>query len=92
MAQTIQQRAGTFCQWYEDTHQRLFGIAYMGSQRDWQKALELCAKFTDQQLRDAATVWFGHDDDFAMNGTRTIPKFASRITGCLQQAKARGIA
>ena len=89
---TDAERASAFVEWYEDTHQRLFGIGYMGANRDWEKTLELCRKFTDQQLRDAALVWFGHDDDFATNGTRTIVKFASRITGCLQQARARGIA
>lgn len=88
----IPKRAGAFCQWYEDTHQRLFGIGYMGTQKDYQTALQLCEKFTDAELRDGALVWFGMDDDFAKNGTRSIPKFASRITGCLQAAKARGIA
>lgn len=85
-------RAGVFCQWYEDTHERLFHVGYMGSGSDYQKALELCGKFTDAQLRDAALVWFGQDDDFAVNGTRTVAKFASRITGCLQTIRARGIA
>jgi len=85
-------RAGRFCEWYEDTHQRLFGVGYMGTQKDYQKALELVAKFTDQDLRDGALVWFGMEDEFATDGTRSIPKFASRITGCLQAAKRRGIA
>jgi hypothetical protein len=85
-------RAGAFCEWYADTHQRLFSVGYMGTQKDYQKALELVEKFTDAELRDGALVWFGMDDDFATNGTRTIPKFASRITGCLQQARQRGIA
>lgn len=85
-------RAGAFCEWYADTHERLFGIGYMGTNLDYQKALTLCEKFTDQQLRDGALVWFGMEDDFATQGTRTIPKFASRITGCLQVIKAKGIA
>ena len=37
--------------------------------------------------RDAATVWFGMDDPFASNGTRTIPKFASRASDCLLKAR-----
>jgi hypothetical protein len=90
--ETKHQRAGSFCEWYADTHQRLFGVGYMGTGKDYQKALELVEKFTDADLRDGALVWFGMDDDFATNGTRTIPKFASRITGCLQQARQRGIA
>lgn len=90
--ETVAQRAGAFSQWYEDTHQRLLGVGYMGSQRDWQTLLTLCEKFTDQQLRDAAIVWFGADDDFARNGTRTIPKFASRVSGYLELVKAKGIA
>jgi hypothetical protein len=90
--ETPHHRAGAFCQWYEDTHQRLFGVGYMGTQKDFQKALELVDKFTDEELRDGALVWFGMEDDFATQGTRTIPKFASRITGCLEQARKRGIA
>lgn len=89
---TTHARAGQFCEWYADTHERLFHVGYFGTNMDYQKAQELCAKFTDQQLRDAALVWFGMDDDFATAGTRSIGKFASRITGCLQAIKARGIA
>lgn len=89
---TTPERAGAFCQWYEDTHQRLFSVGYMGTGHDYQKACELVAKFTDAELHDGALVWFGMDDDFATNGTRSIPKFASRITGCLQLARAKGIA
>jgi hypothetical protein len=92
VGKTTAVRAGDFVQWYEDTHERLFHVGYMGTGNDWQKALELCGKFSDEDLRDAALVWFGMDDDFATRGTRTIPKFASRATGCLQQARARGIA
>lgn len=89
---SIPERAGAFAEWYADTHERLFGIGYMGTNLDYTKALALCEKFTDEQLRDGALVWFGMDDDFATQGTRTIPKFASRITGCLQAIKAKGIA
>ena len=89
---TPQQRAGAFCAWYEDTHQQIFGVGYMGTNGDYTKALELVAKFTDAELHDAAMVWFGMDDEFAKRGTRTIPKFASRVTGCLQRVKALGIA
>lgn len=85
-------RAGAFCEWYSDTHHRLFGVGYMGSQKDYQSALQLVSKFSDRELRDAAIVWFGMDDDFATSGTRTIPKFASRITGCLQLIHEQGIA
>lgn len=91
-ARTHSERAGAFCEWYSDTHERLFQVGYMGTNLDYQKALTLCEKFTDQQLRDGALVWFGMEDDFATQGTRTIPKFASRITGCLQVIKAKGIA
>ena len=92
VAPELHTRARAFCDWYEATHERLFHVGYMGTQHDWQKALELVAKFTDAELQDGALVWFGMDDDFARKGTRTIPKFASRITGCLQEARARGIA
>jgi hypothetical protein len=84
---TVQQRAGAFCQWYEDAHQRLIGVGYMGSSNDYTRAQELCMKFTDAELRDAATVWFGMDDNFAVTGTRTIPKFASRASDCVLRAR-----
>lgn len=92
VGKTTDERAGEFVQWYEDTHQRLFGFGYIGTQKDWPAALELCKKLSDQQVRDAALVWFGQDDDFALNGTRSIPKFASRASGCLQLARRAGIA
>jgi uncharacterized protein YdaU (DUF1376 family) len=87
------QRAGSFLRFYAEKHQEVFEIAYFGHpQRDYGRALELCEKFTDSQLQDATLVWFGMDDDFATNGTRTVPKFASRITACLQLMKEHGIA
>jgi hypothetical protein len=89
---TREEQAGKFCEWYADTHLRLFAIGYMGTNRDYTTALTLCEKFTDAQLRDAAIAWFGADDDFAIQGTRTIAKFASRVSGYLQEIKARGIA
>jgi hypothetical protein len=87
------ERAGAFMDYYRDKHWEVFGVAYMGSpNRDYVKALELCGMFTDRQLQDATMVWYGMDDDFAMSGTRTVPKFASRITACLQLMKEHGIA
>ena len=56
---TLPERAGAFTEWYEDTHERLFGVGYMGTNNDWQKALEMCAKFTDSQMRDGAMVCSG---------------------------------
>jgi hypothetical protein len=64
--------------------------ATWGRRRTYQKALELVEKFTDAELRDGALVWFGMEDDFATNGTRTIPKFASRITGLSPAGAAAG--
>jgi hypothetical protein len=84
---TIPQRAGAFCQWYEDTHQRIIGVGYMGSNNDYMRAQELCMKFTDAELRDATIVWFGMEDKFATSGTRTIPKFASRASDCVLRAR-----
>lgn len=77
---TLTQRAGAFCQWYEDAHERYTGVGYMGTQRDYLVAQELCKRFSDSDIRDAATVWFGQDDKWAKEGTRTIPKFASRAS------------
>lgn len=88
----LKTRASAFADWYAETHERLFHVGYMGTNADWMKTLELCKKFSESDLRDAALVWFGHDDDFAMNGTRTIAKFASRVSGCLQTIRAKGIA
>lgn len=89
---TLAKRAEDFTRWYETKHEQLFGVAYMGTNMDWVKLLQLVDKFSDQQLRDAALVWFGDDDDFASRGTRTIAKFASRVSGYLQLIKAKGIA
>lgn len=85
---TLPARAGRFCEWYGDAHERYIGVGYIGNpQKDYQKALELCEKLTDAELRDAATVWFGMDDEFATNGTRTITKFGSRASHCVQLAR-----
>lgn len=82
-----QTRVGAFMDWYSDTHERLFGVAYFGTNSDYVSALRLVDKFTDAQLRDGALVWFGQDDDFATRGTRSIPKFASRASDCVIQAQ-----
>lgn len=88
----LSSRAGDFCEWYGDKYLQLLGVGYIGNPRkDYDAARLLCEKLTDQAIRDAAIVWFGADDDFAKNGTRTIPKFASRATGYLEKLKARGI-
>lgn len=82
------ERAGSFVEWYQDKHSQLFGVGYIGNpQKDYQVALQLVDALSDQEVRDAALVWFGQDDDFARNGTRSIPKFASRASACLQLAK-----
>jgi hypothetical protein len=84
---TNEARASAFNEWYQDTHQRVIGIGYMGANGDWPTTRELCRKFTDAQLHDAALVWFGMNDEFATKGNRTVTKFASRITECLQLAQ-----
>lgn len=90
---TLPARAGAFADWYAETHERLLRIAYIGNPRkDYEAGLQLCDKLTDAELHDAALVWFGMDDDFATAGTRTITKFASRASWCLQQAKTRAFA
>lgn len=88
VGKTIEERASVFNEWYQDTHLRLFGIAYMGANNDWPKAMDLCRKFEDVELRDSALVWFGMDDEFTRKGNRTITKFAARMTECLQRARA----
>jgi hypothetical protein len=86
-------RAGEFMDYYRDKHEEHIGIAYMGNPiRDYEAAMRLVAAFSDDQLQKAALVWLGMDDDFATSGTRTVPKFASRITACLERMKQRGIA
>ena len=85
---TDAERAGTFSEWYSSKHSELFGVGYIGNPRkDYESALTMVAKFTDAELRDAALVWFGMDDDFATSGTRTIPKFASRVSKCVELAR-----
>lgn len=88
LADESAERAGQFVSWYADTHLSLFGVGYIGNpQTDYQRALQLVAAFSDSDLRDAALVWFGQDDDFAKRGTRTIPKFASRASDCVATAR-----
>lgn len=86
-------RVRSFVDWYGEAHERYVGVAYIGNpQKDYTAACALTDRFSDAELRDAALVWFGTDDDFARNGTRTMTKFLSRVSWCLEQVKARGIA
>jgi hypothetical protein len=86
--ETIPHRAGSFAEWYGETHERLVGVGYIGNPRaDYENAQRLVQKFTDAELRDAAIVWFGMTDDFATRGTRTIAKFASRASDCVLRAR-----
>jgi uncharacterized protein YdaU (DUF1376 family) len=81
-------RVQDFVDWYRDTHERIIGVGYIGNPNsDYQRACDLCRTFGDQDLRDAALVWFGMDDKWATDGTRTIGKFASRASRCLELAK-----
>jgi hypothetical protein len=85
---TLTQRGGSFARWYADKHAELFDVVYIGNPvKDYESALRLCAVFSDDDLRDAALVWFGMRDKFATTGTRTITKFASRASECVQLAR-----
>lgn len=85
---TAPERAGNFCQWYGETHERIVGAGYIGNPRkDYEAALLMVAKFSDDELRDAAVMWFGQRDSFAVNGTRTVTKFASRATALVMQSR-----
>jgi hypothetical protein len=87
--ETLPERAGAFAEWYGLKHDAIFQVGYIGNpQRDYTASLQLCEKFSDAELQDATLVWFGMDDDFATSGTRTIPKFASRATKCVQLARS----
>jgi uncharacterized protein YdaU (DUF1376 family) len=87
-APTLSSRAGKFCEWYADKHDEVFQVGYIGNpQKDYQTAMQLAGTFTDAEMQDAALVWFGMDDDWAKQGTRTIPRFASRATRCVQIAR-----
>jgi hypothetical protein len=81
-------RVGQFVDWYAEAHEKYIRVGYIASpQKDYQAAIALCEKFTDQELRDAALVWFGMDDDFATTGTRTLTKFLSRASDCVLKAR-----
>lgn len=85
---SLTERAGEFCEWYADEHATIIGVGYLGSpQNDYRRAQDLCKVFTDQELRDAAIIWFGQTDDFATKGTRTITKFASRASDLVRRAR-----
>ncbi len=84
---TLPERAGAFCEWYGEKHEQIIGIGYVGNPRtDYEAALRLCQAFTDAQVRDGAVWWFGMDDKWATEGTRTIGKYASRASDCVQRA------
>lgn len=81
-------RAGAFCAWYAETHERLIKAGYIGNPRkDYEAALQMVRKFSDIELQEAATVWFGQRDAFAVTGTRTVTKFASRASALVIQAR-----
>jgi hypothetical protein len=84
---SIKARAGAFAEWYAAAHERILGTAYLGPYRDYEHAQRLCEKFPDADLQHAAIVWFGMEDDFAASGTRTMAKFASRATKCVEIAR-----
>lgn len=89
--ETLPQRAGAFSEWYGEAHEKYVGVGYIGSpHKDYDACLRLCEKFSDTELRDAALVWFGMDDDFATRGTRTLTKFASRASDCVLRARKVG--
>lgn len=81
-------RVQAFVDWYSQKHLQLFGVGYIGNpQSDYMRTRDLVGKFTDADLRDGALVWFGQEDKFATEGTRSIPKFASRASDCVLQAR-----
>jgi hypothetical protein len=85
---SLPERAGEFCEWYADEHSAILGVGYLGSpQNDYRRAMDMCRVFNDQELRDAAVVWFGQTDKFATEGTRTISKFASRASDLVKRAR-----
>jgi uncharacterized protein YdaU (DUF1376 family) len=85
---SLTERAGEFCEWYADEHSTILSVGYIGNpQNDYRRAQELCLVFGDQELRDAAIVWFGQTDKFATEGTRTIGKFASRASDLVKRAR-----
>jgi hypothetical protein len=91
--ETTAERIADFMDYYREKHAQYIGVPYMGHpQNDYHATRRMVETFTDQQMRDAAIVWFGMSDEFAKQGTRTVPKFASRITACLQLIKEKGIA
>lgn len=86
--ETKPDRVRDFIEWYSEAHERYVGVGYLASShKDYESAVRLCETFTDQELRDAALVWFGQDDDFATSGTRTLTKFLSRASACVLSAK-----
>jgi uncharacterized protein YdaU (DUF1376 family) len=85
---TLTERAGLFCDWYQQAHSEVFNLGYIGNpNKDYMVAQDLCRVFTDQELQDATYVWFGMDDKWATESTRTIPRFASRATKCVEKAR-----
>lgn len=86
---SLSDRAKYFMDFYESEHEKVIGFGYLSTnpQKDDSVVLALCDQHDDETLRDAVYIWLGMKDDFAMQGNRTLTKFASRIAECIQRAR-----
>lgn len=90
----LARRAGDFVESYRALHRKyLRGAEYVGPSEnfDYLEAVKLCRIYDDDRLAKLATVWLNMDDDFAMNGTRTLAKFRSRASKCDELLRERGL-
>lgn len=87
------ERLATFRDRYSELHrQYCHGVDYIGNpQRDYQECLLFVPTYTAEQLETLMVYWFNTDDAFTRDGTRSIAKFRSRISGMQQELQAKGL-
>jgi hypothetical protein len=86
------ERIARFMDRYSDLHRAyLGGVDYIGNpQADYQECLRFVPKFTEVELETLMVYWFNVRDKFT-EGTRSIAKFRSRISGMQQELQAKGL-
>jgi hypothetical protein len=80
--------------WFVDRYGELYrqfcGVDYIGNPRsDYEECQLFVPRYVDDELDRLMAYWFNSDDKFTRDGTRTIAKFRSRISGMQQELQAK---
>jgi hypothetical protein len=86
------ERLAWFRDRYSELHREwLHGVDYIGNpQADYAECQGFVPKFTDDELEKLMVYWFNTRDKFT-EGTRSIAKFRSRISGMQQELQVKGL-